>query len=96
MVESIPGISSGSNPSNTDGNGCPGYKGTAELTKFGDYNSHAITYTPSAVEEGWLKSTEGYSLFFVHLKAAKRQTNGYNSGISSLYSSTFTFAIQKF
>ncbi len=96
IAESIPGISSGSNPSNTDSNSCPGYKGTSELSKFGDNNSHAITYTPSAAEGGWLKADVGYSLFYVGLSAAKRQTNGYNSGLdSSSYSVAFTFAIQK-
>lgn len=95
VVESIPGISSGSNPSNTDANDCPGYKGTAEVTKFGDFDAHEITYTPAASEGGWLHGIESYSMFSVGLYAAKRQTNGYNGGISGTYQTGATFAIEK-
>jgi hypothetical protein len=95
VVESIPGISAGDYPPNAEANNCPGYRGTMELDKFGDVNAHAITYTPDATEGGWLKPTEDYSLFNVSLSAQKRETNGYNTGISGHYHQSHHFAIQK-
>jgi hypothetical protein len=96
VVESIPGISSGSNPGNTDALGCPGYRGTAELSKFGDLNSHQITYSPSPVPtKKWLESGEGYTLYYVNLSANKRETNGYNSGISGTYINSASFAVER-
>lgn len=95
IAESLPGISSGDYPPNAEANNCPGYRGTMELDKFGDVNPHAITYTPTAAEGGWLKPTEDYSLFNVSLSAQKRETNGYNTGISGVYHASHTFAIQK-
>jgi hypothetical protein len=95
VIESIPGISAGDYPPNAEANNCPGYRGTMELDKFGDVNAHAITYTPDATEDGWLKPTEDYSLFNVSLSAQKRETNGYNTGISGPYHHSHHFAIQK-
>jgi len=97
VVESIPGISSGSNPGNTDGNNCPGYVGTADLSKFGDFNSHEITYSPSPVPtKKWLENGESYTVYFIGLSAAKRETNGYNSGYdTSGYSTSTQIAVER-
>lgn len=97
VVESIPGISSGNNPGNTDAGGCPGYHGTAELSKFGDLNSHEITYSPDPVPtKKWLENGESYTVYFIGLSAAKRETNGYNSGIDpSGYSTGTQIAVER-
>ena len=95
-MESLPGISQGSNPGNTDGNGCPGYRGTAELTKFGNLNSNEITYSPAPVPtKKWLESGESYTVYYVDLTAAKRETNGYNTGISGTYINSTQFAVER-
>jgi hypothetical protein len=91
-----PGKSSGSNPGNTDGNGCPGYLGTLEIAKFGDLDSHEITYSPKPVPtKKWLESTESYTVYYVDLKAQKRETNGYNSGLSGEYVNSAQFAVER-
>jgi hypothetical protein len=96
VVESIPGISSGSNPANTDANGCPGYTGTAEISKFGDLNSHQITYSPSPVPtKKWLEIGESYTVYYLGLTAVKRETNGYNSGLSGTYVASASFAVER-
>jgi hypothetical protein len=96
VVESLPGISEGSNPGNTDGNNCPGYRGTAEMSKFGDLNSHEITYSPAPVPtKKWLESTESYTVYYVGLSAAKRETNGYNTGINGNYYTSTSFAVER-
>lgn len=96
VVESIPGISSGSNPANTDANGCPGYRGTAELGKFGNLNSNQITYSPSpAPAKKWLEIGESYTVYYIDLSAAKRQTNGYNDGIDESYYNSTSFAVER-
>jgi hypothetical protein len=94
--ESIPGISAGSNPGNTDALGCPGYRGTAEIGKFGDLNSHLITYSPSpSPTKKWLEPAESYTLYYVDLVAQKRETNGYNSGLSGNYVNGAQFAVER-
>ena len=94
--ESIPGISAGSSPGNTDTLGCPGYRGTAEIGKFGDLNSHDITYSPSPPPtKKWLELAEGYTLYYVDLVAQKRETNGYNSGLSGNYVNSAQFAVER-
>jgi hypothetical protein len=102
VVESIPGISSGSNPGNTDGmifpdpTGCPGYTGTADISKFGNLNSNQITYSPAPVPtKKWLESTESYTVYYLGLTASKRETNGYNSGLSGTYVNSASFAVER-
>jgi len=96
VVESIPGISEGSNPGNTDANNCPGYRGTAELSKFGDLNSHEITYSPSPVPtKKWLENAESYTVYFIGLSAVKRETNGYNTGYSGYYNVGTQIAVER-
>jgi len=96
VVESLPGISEGSNPGNTDGNNCPGYEGTAELGKFGNLNSNEITYSPDPVPtKKWLESGESYTVYYVGLTGAKRETNGYNTGINANYITSTAFAVER-
>ena len=102
VVESIPGISSGSNPANTDGmvfpdpGGCPGYTGTADMSKFGNLNSNQITYSPAPVPtKKWLELTESYTVYYLNLTARKRETNGYNSGLSGVYVNSTSFAVER-
>ena len=85
-----PGISSGTNPSPVDLISYNPYRGTAELSKFGDANSHTIAYTPKLPNTKWLNTDEYYTMLFVSLNASKRQTNGYNSG---LYEASGTGAV---
>jgi hypothetical protein len=85
-----PGISSGTNPSAADIVAYIPYRGTAELSKFGDANAHTIEYTPKLPNTKWLNPGEYYTMLFVSLNASKRQTNGYNSG---LYTASGTGAV---
>ena len=85
-----PGISSGTNPSAVDIISYIPFRGTADLSKFGDANSHTIEYTPKLPNTKWLNPGEYYTMLFVSLNASKRQTNGYNSG---LYSASGTGAV---
>jgi hypothetical protein len=82
VVESIPGISSGTNPTVADTvyYYVP-YRGTAEWSKFGDANSHTIDYTPASGGGKWLNPGESFTMLYVSLYATKRQTNGYNQGL---------------
>ena len=81
---------------NTDANGCPGYRGTAELSKFGDLNSHQITYSPSPVPtKKWLETGESYTVYYLDLSASKRQTNGYNTGYDDHYITSTSFAVER-
>ena len=80
----VPGISSGKNPTTLDTLYYVPYRGTAELSKFGDADSHTIEYTPSSVPPAngkWLNSGESFTMLYVSLNASKRQTNGYNHGV---------------
>jgi hypothetical protein len=76
-----PGISAGNNPTVIDTNAYVPYRGTAQLSKFGDENSHTIEYTPKLPNIKWLNPGEYYTMLYVSLNASKRQTNGYNSGL---------------
>jgi hypothetical protein len=75
-------LSSGSNPTVVDTSFSVPYRGTADLSKFGDANSHMIEYTPASGGK-WLNPGESYTMLYVSLNASKRQTNGYNQGVYS-------------
>ena len=90
-----PGISSGTNPSATDLIGYVPYRGTAELSKFGNANSHTIEYTPKLPNTKWLNPTEYYTMLFVSLHVSKRQTNGYNSGLYSAPGAGAVVAVER-
>ncbi len=91
-----PAILSGSNPFNSDGNGCPGYHGTGEMNRFGDYNPHQISFIPPSMPNGkWLTATESYTVLSVYLTANKRETNGYNTGITGTYQASGSVAVER-
>ena len=62
---------------------CPGYTGT--IHDFSDDGLIAIELQPALSEGGWLKTGEQFSVLTFELRARKRITNGYNTGLSSLY-----------
>ena len=74
-------LAAGSNPSNTDGNNCPGFYGT--LGDFATTGFVTVTLQPSAAEGGWLRAGEQFAVLSFGLDAAIRRTNGYNSGIGN-------------
>ncbi|WP_448103794.1 hypothetical protein [Pedobacter panaciterrae] len=79
-----PSILHGDNPTNNEAHNCPGYRGTADASKFGDSNSHQITFVPLPVPTGkWLEPTESYATVSIGLTASKRTTNGYGAGANA-------------
>jgi hypothetical protein len=62
---------------------CNGYTGTEEV--FGTDDLVELTLLPGAGETGWIKVDEYFTIYSVSLTAQKRVTNGYNSGLSSVY-----------
>lgn len=79
-----PGILHGDNPNNNEANSCPGYRGTADASKFGDSNAHQITFVPLPVPAGkWLEPNESYATVSIGLSASKRTTNGYGAGANA-------------
>jgi hypothetical protein len=72
----------GSNPADIH-NTCPGYKGTQD-----DYSNPGLVYVeiePPAMGDGWIKAGEYFTRYVFDLRARQRITNGYNTGLSSLY-----------
>jgi hypothetical protein len=66
------------------------------LSKFGDLNSHEITYSPSPVPtKKWLENAESYTVYFIGLSAVKRETNGYNTGYSGYYNVGTQIAVER-
>ncbi|WP_299104043.1 hypothetical protein [uncultured Tenacibaculum sp.] len=86
-------IDSGNNPSNTDPT-CPGYRGT--IDKFGTNDFVNIQLKPSDDEDGWMRTGEQFVVISGALTAAKRVTNGYNSGLeTSRYKRHYSFYIER-
>lgn len=90
-----PGISQGTNPTTIDTISYVPYRGTAELSKFGDANSHTIEYTPASPNTKWLNPGEYYTMLYVSLNASKRQTNGYNAGVYSASGTGTVIAVER-
>ena len=90
-----PGISQGTNPTTVDTIAYVPYRGTAELSKFGDANSHTIEYTPASPNTKWLNPGEYYTMLYVSLNASKRQTNGYNAGVYSASGTGTVIAVER-
>ena len=86
-------LKAGSNASNTDANGCPGYTGT--LGDFGTTGFVTVQMQPSAAAGGWLQPNEEFAVVSFGLTANMRRTNGYNSGLEGTYQSSSTFYIQR-
>ncbi len=62
---------------------CLGYSGT--LQEFSDAGLINASIQPDLSAGGWIKSDEYFTRLSFHLTARKRVTNGYNTGLSSLY-----------
>ncbi len=72
----------GTSPINVH-HGCPGYNGTQD-----DYSNPgmvSVQIEPLAMGDGWIKAGEYFTVYSFALTARQRVTNGYNTGLSSLY-----------
>ncbi|WP_109851657.1 hypothetical protein [Aquimarina sp. AU58] len=76
-------IFSSGNASGNEPHACVGYSGT--LQEFSDVGLINAGIQPALTEGGWIKANEYFTRLSFHLTARKRITNGYNSGLSSLY-----------
>lgn len=72
----------GSNPANVH-NSCPGYKGT--INDYMTTDLVDVVLQPLAGGDGWIKSGEYFTVYSFGLSARQRVTNGYNSGVSGIY-----------
>jgi len=64
-------------------NTCNGYTGT--IQEFSDAGMINVEIQPAASEGGWIKTGEFFTSLSFYLRAYKRMTNGYNSGLSDDY-----------
>ncbi|NTV24712.1 MAG: hypothetical protein HGB01_00700 [Chlorobiaceae bacterium] len=64
-------------------NSCSGYTGTTQ--EFSDAGMITVSLQPAPTEGGWIKPGEYFTSLSFYLLAYKRQTNGYNSGLSVRY-----------
>jgi hypothetical protein len=74
-------------------NTCSGYTGTLHV--FSDAGLINVEIQPAASEGGWIKSGEYFKILSFHLSASKRQTNGYNTGLSSEYKSNTQILMER-
>jgi hypothetical protein len=88
----VQGQASTATPANTP-HGCPGYTGT--LAEFSDAGIITAEFQPAASEGGWIKATEYFTVLSFSLTARKRVTNGYNSGLSSLYQAHHSISLER-
>jgi hypothetical protein len=87
-------LSAGSASANTHAAGCPGYTGT--LQEFASGGLIAVALTPADATEGWIKTGEYYTVYSFALRARKRVTNGYNSGVSGEYQRNSSIALERY
>ena len=64
-------------------NACAGYMGT--IQEFSDAGMIRVEVQPDPLETGWIRTDEYFSRLSFYLRAYKRVTNGYNSGLSDDY-----------
>jgi hypothetical protein len=64
-------------------NACTGYTGT--IQEFSDAGMIRVEVQPAPSETGWIKTDEYFSKLSFYLRAYKRVTNGYNTGLSDDY-----------
>jgi hypothetical protein len=64
-------------------NTCSGFTGT--IVDFSDAGMITVEIQPAASEGGWIKPAEYFTTLSFTLLAYKRQTNGYNTGVSDEY-----------
>ena len=76
-------LAEGNASANTHGAGCPGYTGT--IQDFSEPGLVTITLIPNNSGVGWIESGEYYTVYSFSLRARKRETNGYNHGVSDEY-----------
>lgn len=62
---------------------CSGYTGT--IHEFSDAGMITAEIQPAPTEGGWIKTSEYFTSLSFYLLAYKRQTNGYNTGLSDDY-----------
>ncbi len=74
-------------------NACPGYTGTA--ADFSDSGVIGVEIQPAPSEGGWIKGGEAFVVMAFGFTAQMRLTNGYNSGLSSLYQSSGSIYLEK-
>lgn len=72
----------GNNPANVH-HACPDYKGTQD--DFSNPGLVNVEIKPLATGEEWIKTGEYFTIYSFDLRARQRVTNGYNTGLSSLY-----------
>ncbi len=82
----------GSNPSNVH-HACPGYTGSQE--DFSNPGMVNVQIQSTALADGWIKTGEYFTVYTFGLTATQRVTNGYNSGISSIYRSTARIMVER-
>lgn len=73
----------GSISGNDHQHSCPGYKGTQ--TDYSTSGLVTVQIQPPAMGDGWIKAGEYFTRYSFDLQARQRVTNGYNTGLSSLY-----------
>lgn len=66
--------------STSEHNACVGYTGT--IVDFSDAGMITVEIQPAPSEGGWIKPVEYFTSLAFYLIAYKRQTNGYNTGLS--------------
>lgn len=64
-------------------NTCNGYTGT--IQEFSDAGMINVEIQPAVAEGGWIKTDEYFTSLSFYLRAYKRMTNGYNTGLSDDY-----------
>jgi len=64
-------------------NTCSGYTGT--IQEFSDAGMINVEIQPGPTESGWIKTNEYFTRLSLYLRAFKRMTNGYNTGLSDDY-----------
>jgi len=64
-------------------NTCVGYTGT--IQEFSDAGMINVEIQPALSEGGWIKTEEYFTSLSFYLRAYKRMTNGYNTGLSDDY-----------
>jgi hypothetical protein len=62
---------------------CAGYTGT--ILEFSESGFVTVEIQPGPGESGWIKPDESFTKITFYLRAFKRRTNGYNSGVSHEY-----------
>ncbi len=95
-TESPAGKSSETNPTTVDTMSYVPCAGTADPGEFSNLVSNEIDFYPSTGGNGkWLALTETYTVVYIGLTAQQRITNGYNTGLSSVYATSTSIAIER-